>query len=77
MMTVNDAALHLSVSCRFIYRLCSKGLLEHFKLGNRIRITQEAIERYLETKLKRTRQPKAEASPKLSSPQLSVLKKRR
>lgn len=69
MMTVIEAAKLLGMSRRFVYRLCDKGLLDHFRLGNRIRITQEGIQAYLE---KRTPQLNVEVSRK--KPQLQFLK---
>lgn len=73
MMTVTQAAERLSVSNRFIYRLCQQGLLEHFKLGNRIRITDEAITTYLEAQRKRPRQQLAEDTAQSSQPSLQFL----
>ena len=48
MMTVKEAAAELKMSTRFVYRLCGKGVLEHFKLGGRIRIAADAIQRYMD-----------------------------
>ena len=76
MLTVPQAASELRVSSRFIYRLCKKGLLEHFKLGNRIRITLEAIDDYLETNKKGIQQIESVKPPKRKPP-LTVLKFRR
>lgn len=48
MLTVKEAAAELKMSTRFVYRLCGNGLIEHMKLGGRIRIAAEALARYLE-----------------------------
>lgn len=49
MMTVDEVAAELKVSAKFVYSICSKGLLESFKIGGRIRVQREAIEAYLES----------------------------
>lgn len=46
-MTVKEAAAELRMSTRFVYRLCGKGVLEHFKIGGRIRIAAEAVSAYV------------------------------
>ncbi len=48
MMTVSEVAAQLKVSAKFVYSICQKGLIESFKVGGRIRIAKEAVERYLE-----------------------------
>lgn len=62
MMTVNEAAAMLRVSAKFVYSLCSKGLLESFKIGGRIRISATAIDEYL-AKCKRGEQPTVTTPP--------------
>lgn len=47
-MTVKEVAEELRVSAKCVYGLCQKGLLESVKVGNRIRITEGAIEAYLQ-----------------------------
>jgi excisionase family DNA binding protein len=49
MMTVNEVAVELKVSAKFVYSICSKGLLESFKIGGRIRIARDAVDRYLDS----------------------------
>lgn len=48
MLTVKQAAAELNVSAKFVYSICKKGLLESFKVGNRIRIPTDGLQRYLE-----------------------------
>ena len=75
MMTVANAAKQLNVSKRFVYQLCAKGLLEHFKLGSSIRISDQAIEDYLDRQKKGLSQPETEKGTKrLSSLQFLRLR---
>lgn len=45
-MTVNDVAMHLKVSDDTVRKMLRRGL-DHFRVGNRIRTSVEAIDRYL------------------------------
>lgn len=46
-MTIRQVATILNVSEKFVYSICKKGLLESFKVGNRIRVPKEGLQRYL------------------------------
>lgn len=48
MMTIRQVANELNVSQRFVYRLIQARSLEAYRLGKAIRISKEAVERYLE-----------------------------
>jgi excisionase family DNA binding protein len=71
MLTVKEAATQLGMSARFVYRLCANGILDHWKLGGRIRIATEAISAYLDGQRKGVTQ---EVTPRKVS--LSCLKLR-
>jgi excisionase family DNA binding protein len=50
-VTVRDAAARLEVASTVVYNLCSKGLIEHRRIGVRrggIRITEQALADYIE-----------------------------
>ena len=74
MMTVRQVADELAVSPRFVYRLCANGAIECYKLGSNVRISKEALERYMEAQKKGV--PQKTEVPRRRSPTLSVLKLR-
>ncbi len=60
MLTVKNISNRLGMSISFVYQELSSGRLEHYQLGKvkgRIRISQEQLDRYLETFLKGNRKP--------------------
>lgn len=63
MLTVKEAAAELKMSTRFVYRLCGKGLIEHMRLGGRIRIASDAIVAFLEAN-KKGAKPLETAAPR-------------
>jgi excisionase family DNA binding protein len=55
-LTVQEAAKRLGVSVSLVYELCSRGRITHHRLGvrkGRIRITEEALQRYLDSTIVR------------------------
>ncbi len=48
LMTVNEVAQFLHVSRSTVYRLIDLGMFPTYKVGERIRIKREDVEKYLE-----------------------------
>jgi excisionase family DNA binding protein len=68
MMTVQEVAAMLRVSAKCVYGLCQKGLLESVKVGNRIRIAKDALDRYLEAQKNGVTQLQPSTPPRLTTP---------
>jgi len=51
MLSVKEASQRLRVSTSLVYTLCSRGILDHFRIGmgrGAIRIDEKALEAYLD-----------------------------
>ena len=48
LLTINDVAHQLAISRDSVYRLIRSGALTPFRVGERLRFSQEEIEAYLE-----------------------------
>jgi excisionase family DNA binding protein len=57
MLTVKEAAEHLRMSAKFVYRLVEGKQLNYTKLGNRIRIDKGDLDEYLQRSRVETRRP--------------------
>lgn len=62
----------LRVSCKCVYGLCQKGLLESVKIGNRIRIAKDAVDRYLEANKNGVARLPVNAPPRLTLKRLKL-----
>lgn len=48
LLTVADVQRLLQVKRTFVYEAAARGLIEHVRLGNKLRFEPEAIKRYVE-----------------------------
>lgn len=45
--TIEEAAVYLKCSTWSLYQMCKEKSIPHFRIGNRIRFTQEGLEKHI------------------------------